>query len=471
MKASPINTHMKQFRSELYQSFAYRADAIMELIDALSSARAARSVVELSLAACFRRQYSSVYVAIDQFFQDQKAPRAAARRRQERSLLALIAAYLPAPEQQPYWLFGSDGTSAPRPFAQTLVDRGFVHQPNTLRGNLPVTIGHQYSILAYLPEKTQPEDPPWVVPLVTRRISTQEQESTVGAAHLAALLGDEKLPWHGKLCVHVGDTRYSTPAYLAQAAPYEQLVTIARFRGNRTVYRQPVPVTGKRPRGHPTWYGERFSLQEPQSWPEPDAAVQLSHITRRGRTITIHIQCWHDMLMRGTQAYPMHTCPFTLVRIRWLDEEGQPLFTHPLWVIVCGVRRAELSPDQVQQAYRQRSHLEQYNRFGKQRLLMTAYQTPEVQREENWWQIVQLAYVQLYLARELAEDLPRPWERYLPRPQGAVASPAAVQREFLRIIHQLGTPAKAPQPRGNSPGRAPGTRLRPRIRSPVVKKG
>jgi len=465
-------THMKQFRSELYQSFAYRADALMELIDALSSATTARSVVELSLEACFLRQYSSVYTAIDKFFQITDTSAAEEeRRRQEQTLLELIARHIMPPEKQSYWLFGTDATPAPRKFARTLTDRGFVHQPNTLKGNKPVTIGHQYSILAHLPEKAQPGDPPWVVPLVARRITTQELESVVGAEHLAALLGDEELPWDGKLCVHVGDTRYSTPEYLSQAAQYEHLVTISRFRSNRTVYRQPAPVVGKRPAGRPPWYGERFSLKEPDTWHEPDEEVALPHTTRRERSYTIHIQYWHDLLMSGKKNCPMHSNPFNLVRICWLDEDGKPLFIRPLWLIACGKRRAELSLTQIQHAYHQRSDLEHFNRFGKQRLLMTRCQTPEVRREENWWQIVQLAYVQLYLARELAEGLPRPWERYLPKSEGAIASPSTVQREFSRIIRQLGTSAKAPKPRGNSPGRVNGSRLRPRVRSPVVKRG
>jgi hypothetical protein len=264
---------------------------------------------------------------------------------------------------------------------------------------------------------------------------------------------------------------YSTPAYLSLAAQHEDLVTVSRLRSNRTLYRQPEPVVGKRFAGHPSWYGERFSLKEPDTWHPPDEEVTLPHTTRRGRSYTIHIQSWHDLLMSGKKNCPMHKHPFTLVRIRWLDQDGKELFTRPIWLIVCGKQRTELPLDQIQQAYRQRSDLEHFNRFGKQRLLMTRCQTPEVRREENWWQLVQLAYVQLYLARELAQGLPRPWERYLPKSEGTVASPSTVQREFGRIIRQLGAPAKVPQPRGNSPGRAKGVRLKPRVRSPVVKKG
>jgi hypothetical protein len=166
----------------------------------------------------------------------------------------------------------------------------------------------------------------------------------------------------------------------------------------------------------------------------------------------------------------MHEYPFALVRICWLNAEGNSIFARPLWMIVCGNRRNELSSIQIQQVYRQRSDLEHFNRFGKQRLLMADFQTPDVRREENWWQIVQLAYTQLYLGRLLVEDLPQPWERYLPRPDSGVASPSIVKRDFNRIICQLGSMANAPKPRGYSPGRSKGALLKPIVRSPVIKK-
>ena len=122
------------------------------------------------------------------------------------------------------------------------------------------------------------------------------------------------------------------------------------------------------------------------------------------------------------------------------------------------------------EAYGQRYNVEHYFRFGKQRLLMASYQTPDVEHEENWMQIMALAYMQLWLARDLAEALPRPWERYLPETERETASPSTVQRDFGRIIRQIGTPAEPPKPRGKSPGRAKGERQHPRKRHPVIKK-
>ena len=106
-------------------------------------------------------------------------------------------------------------------------------------------------------------------------------------------------------------------------------------------------------------------------------------------------------------------------------------------------------------------------------LWTTAYQTPQVEHEENWWQLTQLAYIQLWLARSLAERMPQPWERYLPRytaKEVKEASPSEVQRDFQIIIQEIGTPANFPKLRGKSQGRIKGERPKPRKRQPVIKK-
>ena len=163
-------TQLEQFRQELYESFPGRSDGLMDLLDALSSNTHARSVIELSLSSLFRRGYSSVHDSIDVFFEATDAGRAEEERRaQEERLMRLIVGQLPLPQQRKWRLFGIDVTSAPRPFARTLQDRSFVHRPNPIAGNKPVTIGHQYSVLAFLPEKEGLRSPPWVVPLSVGR--------------------------------------------------------------------------------------------------------------------------------------------------------------------------------------------------------------------------------------------------------------------------------------------------------------
>ena len=258
-----------------------------------------------------------------------------------------------------------------------------------------------------------------------------------------------------------------TPQFLSQVGRHDNLITITRLRSDRNLYYSSVEQSG---RGHPTWYGECFRLHDSTTWGEPDEVTQTPHISRRGHTYTVHIQAWDNLLMRGKLDYPMHEHSFTLVRVRMLDADCRAVFKRTMWLVVLGKRRHQLSLLEVHQAYTQRYDLEHFFRFGKQRLLMATYQTPDVEHEENWCHLVQLAYVQLWLARCLANTLPRSWERYLPKPKSAVTSPSMVQRDFGRIIQHFGTPAVAPKPRGKSPGRIKGTKLVPRERHPVVKK-
>jgi len=167
----------------------------------------------------------------------------------------------------------------------------------------------------------------------------------------------------------------------------------------------------------------------------------------------------------------MHKHPFTLVRIVRYDEDGNEVFKHPLWLIVMGARRHELTLEHIYQAYSSRFDIEHFFRFGKQKLLLVNFQTPEVKREEHWWQLVHIAYAQLWMTRHVADALPRPWERNLPAMKKRLISPTLAQRDFPRIIRQLGTPAKPPKPRGNSPGRRKGMKLPKRPRQKVVVKG
>lgn len=462
MTIKEYENRFQQFRQLLYQNFNKRADTAIELIDALCSYPAATSAVELSLAPVFRRSHTALYKAVDEVTWG------------EISTAELLSDSLPGPQERGYWLLGVDVTSQPRPFAGTLTDRGYVYYPNAVAGNKPVTIGHQYSTVVLLPEKEVEVTSSWVVPMSTQRVATTADKELVGADQIEILLADEALRWHGELIVEVGDTSYSKPAYLYANRKYDNLVTIVRARSNRTFYRQYVYPEGERPAHRPRRYGEAFKLPDPTTWPAPDEKTCFPWTSRSGRAYTVKSQSWRNMLMPGKnkpQRMPMADHPFTLVRVMLYREDGSAVYGRPLWLLVVGERRPELSLRQIFEAYDARENIEHFFRFSKQKLLLTAYQTPETAREARWWQAVHIAYDMLWAARHLAHQLPRPWEQYVPTVKKQEVSPSMVQRDFGRLIQQLGTPAKSPQPRGNSPGRPTGMTLPPRPRSKVVVKG
>ena len=461
-----MNTHtcataLGQFRAKLYQNFTHRADTLMELVDALCSNGSARSVVEYSLTPCFRRTYSTLYKALAEWTWD------------DGQLARLLAPSLPRPRQRSFWLLGVDVTPQPRLFAHTLTDRGMVYHPNPVAGNTPVTIGHQYSTVALLPETEAHCSPSWVVPLATARVASTDDKEGVGAAQIDALLRDLALPFHDDLCVEVADSTYSKPAYLYAHRQHANLVTIVRVAGNRTFYRPAEPAADGARAGHPTWYGAPFALGDPTTWPPADTHAVTRHVSRRGKRYRVEIQTWNHCVMRGRRKpalLPMQRHPFTLVRIVFYDQAGQEAFRRPLWVLVMGPRQHELNGFDIYHAYAQRYDVEHFFRFGKQHLLLADFQTPDTQREEAWWQLVHIAYAQLWLARDLVQVLPRPWERNLPAIKAHQISPTLAQRDFGRIIRQIGTPTQPPKPRGISAGRRPGTRLPPRPRQKVVVK-
>jgi hypothetical protein len=451
---------LTQFRYEVYQNFnnCKRTDMLMDLVDALSSNTTARSVVELSLNSHFRRHYTALNKAV------------VVEALPHQQLASLACQTIGAPIKRKFHLLGTDVTSNPRPFADSLPDRGFVYQPNTIKGNKPIAIGHQYSFWAWLPEHAPQKTGIWVVPLSMQRVSSQANKEMVGAKQLDDLLTDKNLPFGETFCVEVADSAYSKPAYLNANREHTNLVTIARARGTRTFYRQPVPDDQPVEKGHPTWYGKPFCLKEPETWDAPDQVAETTFISHKKVTYRVEIQAWHNLIMRGKKGCPMRQSPFTLVKIRWYNQKGEALFQKPLWLIVMGDRRMELSLLDIYEAYLQRYDLEHFFRFGKQKLLLDKFQTPDDKHEEHWWRLVALAYLQLWVAKDAAVHLPRPWEQYLPSPGDKQPTPAMVLRDMSRIIRQIGTPAPAPKPRGKSPGRRKGAKLNPRVRQPVIKK-
>ncbi|MBW2722231.1 MAG: transposase [Deltaproteobacteria bacterium] len=435
----------------------------MELLDALCSMPNARSVVELSLSPHFRHQYQSIYKAI------------AGAGWENINLPKLAGPYLSKPKEKGYWLFGVDGTPQKRQFAYTLSDRGYVYYPNPVGSNKPITIGHEYSTVALLPELGPQMAKSWVVPLSTRRASTDDDKELVGAEQINALLDDSELPWHGELVVNVGDSRYSKPAYLhAVHQDRAELVTIAKVRSNRTLYHYLAPPDEK-PTHRPAFKGKTFKLHDPNTHTPPDKTLVLElKKQKKGREHTALIEVWEDMTMPGKnkpERIPMENYPFRLVRITCFDKDGYEVIANPWWLIVVGERRRELSLEDIHHCYTSRSRLEHFFRFGKQKLLLNAFQTAETEREENWWRIVHLAYLMLWMAQPLTQHLPRPWEQHLPEHKRKIIGPAIVQRDFSRLISQFGSPARKLKPRGKSPGRKKGFRLPPRERHPVVYKG
>src|SRR5207248_1462508 len=104
-------------------------------------------------------------------------------------------------------------------------------------------------------------------------------------------------------------------------------------------------------------------------------------------------------------------------------------------------------------------------RVDKQNLL---WETPRLRTPEqfqHWTDLVACARNQLYLARPFAEQVRQPWEN-----KRRELTPQQTRRAMARILVQLGTPARSPKRRGNSPGRKIGAIIKAATRyKPIYK--
>ncbi|MEO5334454.1 MAG: transposase [Magnetococcus sp. YQC-5] len=407
------------------------------------------------------------------FFQPVKAAFSVVERSEsQKARLRLLAPFLPVPRDRPYFLIAVDTTPAPRPFAKTLEDRQIVYQPNPAPGNNPVTVGHHFSTVVILPEKAG-QSKSWAIPLRIERVPSGETGTDMAISQIEELMDDKELPFHNKLTVGVADSSFSIASFLGRACDIDNLVTIVRCRGNRVFFRFPESSTTQPSKGRPKCFGERFDMKDPHTWQDPDQSIDHLHIRPSGNQVTIRMEVWNNLLMSGKRGIPMHHNPFSLIRIRMLNDDGSPIFKKSLWLIVAGKRRDEIPIIDVWQCYRQRYDIEHFYRFGKGKLLLASYQTPDAEHEENWWEIAGLAYFQLWMARPLAESAPHPWERYAQQPPENPRSlgPSEVQKDFERIIRQYELTLPPPKPRGKSPGRVHGYSPGRRKRHPIVFKG
>ena len=126
-----------------------------DFLRAYAQGSKANSIVKISLSHLFRRSYSSITDVLGNLFRNnQKQPPEINEIREEQfKILVFLANECPKPIERTFSLFAVDCTANPRIYSKTVKDRSFVHAPNHIPGQKPVTVGHQYSHVIFLPEK------------------------------------------------------------------------------------------------------------------------------------------------------------------------------------------------------------------------------------------------------------------------------------------------------------------------------
>jgi hypothetical protein len=416
---------LADFRRTAYACFTRAADALMNLADALLTDTRARSLAELSLSPFFKRQWPSVYEA----FQDANIDRPA--------LLNVFAQHAPMPPEPEHLIVGGDASSILRVQSPTARDRTYVHASNLPEAAKPVRPGWQYSELAILPA----EKSSWAYVLDNCRIQSSATQGEVMAQQLR-----EALKRLARRFLFLGDGYYGSETFRQSTAQVECDVLV-RTAKNRVLYREPQPVTGKRKRGRPQEHGTPFKFKDPATHGEPhhrfEGCDEAGH--------RIEVRCWQNLHFRKARHSPVTA--IQVIRHGAKDTKRDPKVS---WFLFWGMQMP--APEEIPALYARRYNLEHAYRTTKQNLL---WETPRLRTPEqfsHWTDVVSLVRNELFLARELVAAQRQPWERSV-----RARTPEQVRRGMGRIMAGLGTPARACQPRGYSPGWPQG-----RSRQPVT---
>jgi hypothetical protein len=426
-----------EFRQAVYQNgMTARRDAQFELLDALVAEGQVTSFARLSQSEQFRRKWSSVYAAMED------------GQMEEAWLRKYLAQQVPG--EKICW-FALDGSSWPRPRAQTLKDRQYVYQASSDVNGGTVTIGHPYSCLEWVAESHTS----WSLPVDVRRVESTETAQEVGAKQIKDL-AEARANHVDAFDIVACDGKYGNSGFLRSVKDLKCGI-VARQRRDRVLYRPPLPrEPGKR--GRNRIHGERFAFKEPETWGDPDEKCEFNDPfwgqVRLERWNRLHEKKGSDVpydIVRAS-VHLEHTKPPAALWLAWLAPQkiptGQAVTAETIW-----------------RGYDARWPIEPGLHFRKETLGWTQPMFQSEEAEDRWTWLTALAAWIVFLARTIVVDAPLPWQK----PQSHM-TPQRVQQSLRPIFAQIGTPARPPKQRGIAPGWPKGKRRTPKTRYQVVRK-
>ena len=447
---------LSRFRLDFHRCLTARGDELSELADALLCAEGpVKTLVGLSLAPEHRRGHGALYDGVN-------------RGRIDFARLRRTLTGLPLPRAADGRLMlAVDVSNWLRPGAATSPDRLFCHVYARGKGQAQMIPGWPYSVVAAL----EPGRTSWTAVLDAVRLGPDDDETDVTAAQVRDVVG--RLIAAGQHrdgdpdVLVVFDAGYDVTrlAFLLADLPVELL---GRLRSDRVLF-SPAPPRAPGAAGRPSRHGPELKLADPATWPDPPVTT-VTETTRYGTAVA---RSWDRLHPRLTSraAWEHHDGELpviegTLIRLQ-VDHLPGDRDPKPVWLWWSRTGAAPADVDRLWQAFLRRFDLEHTFRLFKQVLGWTAPKIRDPAAGDRWTWIIIACHAQLRLARHLAGDLRRPWEK--PAPPGRL-TPARVRRGFRNIRAKTASPAGAPKPGKPGPGRPPGSKnRRPATRHDVGK--
>ena len=426
-----------EFRQAIHANgFGRQRDALSEALDAICLTGSLSSFPLLSLSKAFRRQWHSLYKAIE---------RGTVK---DEWLSNHLAQQVPKEGIQYYSL---DGSAWARPRARTMDDRQYVYHPTAAINGGSVCIGYPFSLLDWVPQAQRS----WSLSVSIKRISSSMTAGEMGIAQVKEL-SENRTGLQEALDIVAADGKYGN-AHFLRPLQAQNCGIVVRLRQDRVLYQVP-QLPKARKRGRPKVHGERFVFKQPETWHPPDEAVSFEH-AKLGQ---VKLERWNDLHGKNDTDVPIDVIRASI----HLEKDKPP---NPIWIgwqaPATTPTNLEVNAQIIWQAYTHRWPVEPGIRFRKQHLGWTTPQFQHKETGDRWSWLIALAVWLLFLARPIVKDHPLPWQK----PQ-AKLTPQRVQQSLPLIFAQFGSPARRPKTRGKSPGWPKGRPRTPKQRFKVVKK-
>jgi hypothetical protein len=445
---------LARFRQEMLWCLWRRPDALFDLADAvLTAAGPVVSLPYLSLEPGFRRGHGMVYQALAEGGVDEEA------------LRDLLVAW--RPREWPL-VFAVDASTYPRPWAATSPGREWHHHscPGNHGKDGAAVAGWAFQWLAQL--SFAPDS--WTAPQDQVQVAAGDDATRQAAAQILAHSGRLRADGETRVPLYVHDAGYDeAPLTWDLRDHLHEVQVLVRLRNDRVLYRDPPPRQPGRP-GRPRKHGsgtDRFECKNPATWESPDQELSLSD-DRYGQVSVMSWGGLHPKLFcrgrfAGFARPPVIKCHLIRVTVTRLPN-GRKV-PGPLWLWWAGPGTPDL--DLIWRAYLHRFDIEHTYRLAKTTLGWDQAALRDPAQVSRWTWLIICAITQLRLARALAADHPRRWER---RRKPGKLTPGRVRRDFGRLLALAGTPASPPKPSKAGPGRPKGRTSTPAARHPVLKR-
>lgn len=437
------------FRETFYKCFVRRADALVELTDAILTAGTVPSPPHLSLAVVHRRGWGSLYAALGKGRIDEE---------RLRELLPHYPLEHGGTECAPL-VYAVDVTAWPRCDAETSPERGYYYHPSRHSAGQPIVAGWAYQLVAEIGFTRDT----WVAPVDVQRVHPAQDANDIAVEQVRNLL--DRLPHKTTSPLFVFDAGYD-PVKLQRDLADCEVQLLVRLHSNRVFYSDP-EQDGPRPVGRPRRHGARFDLHDPKTWSEPTH----EHRCESDAYGPVRVRAWtelHPKTRRIGERYGCERAPVVKGTVILVEVSRLPRETRKpkkLWMWWVGVGEPDL--DLIWRSYCRRFSLEHCIKFLKLTLGWTSPRVRHPEQADRWTWLILAAYTQLRLARSIVADRRLPWEKPLSQSR---LTPTRVLRAFCGLLPDLGTPASAPKPRGRSPGRPKGSFSGRAKRYPAIKK-